>query len=277
MKTIVAPTDFSAISLNAVNYAAELARSINADLWVLNVCVLPVTYSEVPYPIENIGSLTTDAEERMLQLKDDLTWRTGGKIKIYTDVKTAVTVTGELSHYCKPKEPYAVVMGTQGRSAIEKIFFGSTTIDAMKHLPWPLLIIPPEAKFTDIKRIGLACDLKDVDESVPFSEIRLLVKQFDADLYVLHINSEEEKKNFGVEKMIETRSLQTMLDDLHPIYRFIDYEDIENGLEEFAETNQIDLLLVVPKRHNIIDKLFHKSHSKKMALHTHVPLMAIRD
>jgi nucleotide-binding universal stress UspA family protein len=276
MKTIVAPTDFSEISLNAVNYAAQLARAINADLCLLNICVLPVTYSEVPYPIENMGSLTSDSEERMVQLKEDLTRRTNGKIKIHTDVKTATTVVGELSDYCKSKEPYAVVMGTQGRSAIEKIFFGSTAVNAMKHLPWPLVVVPPEARFTEIKKIGLACDLKKVDETIPFSEIRSLVKQFDAELYVLHINSRDEEK-FGTVEMIEARSLQNMLEDIHPVYRFLENDDIENGLEEFAETHQIDLLLVVPKRHNIIDKLFHQSNSKKMVLHTHVPLMAIHE
>ena len=112
-----------------------MACSVNADLCLLHICVLPVTYSEVPYPIENMGSLTNDAEERMLQLKEDLTRNTKGEIKIDTDVKTAATVIGELSHYCKSKETYAVVMGTQGRSAIEKIFFGSTAIAAMSRLP----------------------------------------------------------------------------------------------------------------------------------------------
>ena len=61
---IIAPTDFSPISLNAVNYAAEMARSIDADLSLLHVCLLPITYGQVPYPIEDMDSLMIDAEER---------------------------------------------------------------------------------------------------------------------------------------------------------------------------------------------------------------------
>jgi hypothetical protein len=136
--------------------------------------------------------------------------------------------------------------------------------------------VPPEAKFTTIKKIGLACDLKNVDETVPFSQIKSLVNQFNAELYILHINAEGDK-GFTTEKTIESRSLQDMLDYLHPVYRFLDYDDIENGLEEFAETNQLDLLITIPKRHNIIDKIFHKSHSKKLVMHTHVPVIAIHD
>jgi nucleotide-binding universal stress UspA family protein len=277
MKTIIVPTDFSPISLNAANYAAEMARSINSDLSLFHICLLPITtYGDVPYPIENMDSSLSGAEGKIFEVKMDLAKKTGGKVKIDTDVRVAATVTGELANYCKEKKPYAVVMGTQGTSAVERIFFGSNTINAMKHLAWPVIVVPPEAKFTTIKKIGLACDLKNVDETVPFSQIKSLVDQFNAELYILHINAEGDK-GFTTEKTIESRSLQDMLDYLHPVYRFLDYDDIENGLEEFAETNQLDLLITIPKRHNIIDKIFHKSHSKKLVMHTHVPVIAIHD
>jgi nucleotide-binding universal stress UspA family protein len=275
MATIIVPTDFSPISLNAAKYAAEMASSINSELSLLHISVLPVAYSEVPYPIENID-LMSDAEEKILQVRNDLVERTGGKVKIDTEVRTAATVSGELADYCKSKKPYVVVMGTQGTSAIERALFGSNTLNAVKHLPCPVIVVPPEAKFANIKKIGLACDLKDVEETVPFVQIKSLVNQFNADLYILHINPEG-GKGYTVEKTIESKALQNMLDDLHPFYRFIDYDDIEVGLEEFAETNNFDLLITVPKRHNILDKIFHKSHSKKLVMHTHVPIMAIHD
>jgi nucleotide-binding universal stress UspA family protein len=277
MKTIIAPTDFSPISLNAVNYAAEMARSVNADLSLLHICLLPITtYGEVPIVVENVGSYMRDAEERILQLKNNLEKRNDGKVKIDTEVRMAATVSGELANFCKSKQPFAVVMGTQGSSAVERVFFGSNTINAVKHLAWPVIVVPPEGRFANIKKIGLACDLKNVDESVPFSQIRSLVNEFHAELYILHINPEGEQ-GYTAEKTVESRSLQNKLDDLHPVYSFIDYQDIEDGLEEFAETNKLDLLITIPKRHNIIDKLFHKSHSKKLVLHTHVPVMAMHD
>ena len=277
MKTIIAPTDFSPISLNAVNYAAEMARSVNADLTLLHICLMPITtYGEVPIVVENMGSYMSDAEKRILQLKNNLEKRNDGKVKIDTEVRMAATVSGELANFCKSKQPFAVVMGAQGSSAVERVFFGSNTINAVKHLAWPVIVVPPEGRFANIKKIGLACDLKNVDESVPFSQIRSLVNEFRAELYILHINPEADR-GYTAEKTIESRSLQNMLDDLHPVYRFIDYEDIEGGLEEFATTNKLDLLITIPKHHSIIDKLFHKSHSKKLVLHTHVPVIAMHD
>ncbi len=278
MKTIIAPTDFSPISINAVNYAADMACSINAELLLFHIYTVPGIYGEVPYTIQGLqsSSLFSDAEKTLDQLKAELEKRTDGKINIATEVVIATSVIAKLEEFCKPRKPYGVVMGTQGSTAMERFFFGSNTIIAMKHLEWPLIIVPPGATFTDIRRIGLACDLKDVADSIPFSEIRSLVKQFNSELYILHINTEGEKA-FTIEKTIESRSLRETLEDLHPIYRFLDKGNIENAIEEFAETNQLDLLLVIPKRHNIVDQLLHKSHTKEMALHTHVPLMAIHN
>jgi nucleotide-binding universal stress UspA family protein len=71
--------------------------------------------------------------------------------------------------------------------------------------------------------------------------------------------------------------LQELLAELNPVYDSLVNADINDGLVEFAEKNNIDLLVVVPKKHNLIDKLFHKSHTKHLLLHTHVPLMSVHE
>jgi hypothetical protein len=120
----------------------------------------------------------------------------------------------------------------------------------------------------------MACDLKKVDANIPFSQLRSLITQFNAELYILHINPNGEK-GYTAEKTTETRAIQNMLYDLHPHYRFIDSDDIGIALEQFAEANKLDLLITVPKRHNIIDKIFHKGHTKKLVMQTRLPLMAV--
>ena len=56
-----------------------------------------------------------------------------------------------------------------------------------------------------------------------------------------------------------------------------DYEDIEDGLGKYAKENKLDLLIVVPREHGLVGGIFHSSHSKKLVLHTHVPVMAIHE
>ena len=42
MKTLIAGTDFSKTSINAVNYFADMAAAINAKLEVLHVTQVPI-------------------------------------------------------------------------------------------------------------------------------------------------------------------------------------------------------------------------------------------
>ena len=166
-------------------------------------------------------------------------------------------------------------MGTKGQSAVERLFLGSATLSAIRHLNIPVIVIPPGAKFKEIKKIGLACDFKQVVDSTPVSEIREFVKLFNAELDVLNVDYK--KKNPDAEKPEQSLLLDTLLQDLNPSYFFIDNPVVEDGINEFAEKNNIDLLLVIPKKHRLLDGLFQKSHSTQLAFHSHIPILSIHE
>jgi hypothetical protein len=92
----------------------------------------------------------------------------------------------ELKKLCIHLNPYVVVMGSQGSTATERLFFGGHTVYAMKHLDWPLITVPKGATFSAIKKIGLACDFEDVVETTPISDIKKLVNDFGAELHILN-------------------------------------------------------------------------------------------
>lgn len=275
MKTIIAPTDFSNPALNAVYYAADLAAQIKANLSLLHVCQLPVSFSEVPVPAESITTQIKDAEESINRLKEDISHRTGNNINIDAEIKTGSVVT-EIESLCDAVKPYAVVMGTQGASAAERLFFGSNTLAAMKRLTCPLIVVPPGVRYAAISKVGLACDFRRVVETTPVEEIKSLVKDFHAELHVLHV-SREAGDAFDPTTVEESGLLNEMLEDVNPKYHFIGKEDVDEALTEFAVKNKLDLLIVVPKSHTILDRLVHKSHSKQLALHSQVPIMSVHD
>lgn len=276
MKTIVAPTDFSIASLNAVNYAADMACVIGTSLSLLNVCPIPVSLSDVPSPAYSTAELVANAEDQMKVLKENILLRTSDRIKITTEIKQGDVVMG-IDELCHNVNPYAVVMATESNAAFERFLFGGKTINAVRQLAWPLIVVPPDVKFTSIKKIGLACDLKNVIDTIPVKEIKNLVKEFHAALHVLHANTESDG-TLTAETVEESGWLQEILGDLNPEYHFIKGAgNIEQSINEFAEKNNLDLLIVIPKKHNLISKIFEHSHAKRLVLHAHVPVMAIHE
>ena len=132
MKTILVATDFSPAALNATNYAADMALAINAEMILFHAYQIPVSYSEMPV-IVNEEEMMQNAETLIKGVKEKLTQKTAGKINIATEVKSGVFFQ-ELKNVCDHIKPYSVVMGSQGTTAAERLFFGSHAVHAMKNL-----------------------------------------------------------------------------------------------------------------------------------------------
>lgn len=270
MKTIIVATDFSPSALNAANYAADMALAINAGILLLYVYQIPVSYGEIPVALD-VEDMMQGAEKGLHDLKEQLTRKTYRKMNIETEVGMGPFFQ-ELKNVCARIKPYAVVMGSQGTTASERLFFGGHTVYAMKHLMWPLITVPPEAVFSSIKKIGLACDFNRVVETIPIDEIKTLVNDFNAELHILNTG---QKQVFNPDVEFESGLLQEMVVTLQPDYHFITNENTDEGIIDFAEKNEIDLLIVLPKRHDLLDKVIHKSHTKQLVLHSLVPVMAL--
>ena len=275
MKTIIVPTDFSPIATNAMNFAADMAKNINASITLLHVYQVPVSMTEVPVVLVSADELRKSSEEKLEILKQDLAHLTSGRIKIYTEARLG-DISDELEDVCKHVEPFAVIMGTKGATGIERILFGSTTLTAIRHLKWPVIVVPPGKEYgTGIKKIGFACDFDKVVESTPIQFIKNMVKEFGAELHVLNVD--HENKNFKPETPDESLMLHTLLKDLNAQYHFIDNEDIEDGINEFVETNNIDLLITIPKKHKLLEGLFKPSSTKQLVTRSHVPVMCVHE
>jgi nucleotide-binding universal stress UspA family protein len=177
---------------------------------------------------------------------------------------------------CNKICPFAVVMGTKGTSGIEKVLFGSNTLTAIRHLTWPVICVPPGKTFgTGIKKIGFACDFRDVVKATPAQSIKEFAKEFNAELHVLNVDYHNH--HFKPEAREESLLLHTMLEDAHPQYHFIEHKDIEDGINEFAEKNNLDLVISIPKKHKLLEGLFKASSTKQLVFHSHIPVMCVHE
>lgn len=68
-----------------------------------------------------------------------------------------------------------------------------------------------------------------------------------------------------------------MLAHLNPKYKFIPNTSIEDGIESYVKHHQIDLLIVVPKKHGFFHRLFLESTTKNLVLHAHLPVLSIHE
>lgn len=276
MKTLIAPTDFSPASINAVNYAVDMALAIGATLHLVHMYQLPIAINEVPLPLQSIDEIQHGAEERLQKLKEDVQHITSGKVNITSEARFGLVID-ELGEVCKTLDPFAVIMGTSDNSAIEKLLFGNTSIAAARHLTWPVLCIPKGTEYgKGINKIGLATDLEKVEETIPFEIISNFVKAFDAELHILNVETHKKEEPVA-EALEQTVVLGTAIRELNPKFHFIENDDVEDGIEDFSEKNNLDLIIVIPKKHSFTEKLFRRSSAKQLVRESHIPVMCVHE
>jgi nucleotide-binding universal stress UspA family protein len=273
MRSIVVPVNFTENSNNAARYAADMALAIDGDIHLIYVFQLPLTIAEFPIPDATIEEMQRDSRITLNALKDELRQRTRDQVGVTTEM-IAGSIEHNLEEYCKRQKPFVVVMGASGHS-VENALTGGSTVKAMRHLPWPLLVIPENAAFHAIKKIVLACDLDDIGDGIPASLtfINDLTSLFGAKLDVVNVATSAEHSEG--EAIFLFDSWKTRLQEIFPDLHFIYTNDIAAGITQYLGKHSADWLMVFPKKHRFLE--FHSSKAKQLVRDCPVPVMSLHE
>lgn len=271
MKTIIAATDFTEMGRNAVNYAADFSVAGGYNLTIVHIVSVPLAFSEVPDVAYNRSEMISNAEDAMNRLKEEMAQRTGNKIRIFSEVKEG-DVVAEIESVCREVHPVLLVMGAESGNPFERLFMGTHTFSTVKQTKVPVLVIPHNKSFAPVRRIGLACDFHEVKETTPIDEIITWVRDFNAELHILHV-SELKKEDFSMQLKSESEWLHSSLNQLHPSYHYIRQTDVIEALTEHTTRNKLDMLMMIARKHKGADKIFHRSHTRQIILRTMIPVL----
>lgn len=277
MDTILIPTDYSDTSKNSALYALKLAQQLGIRKMVLyNAYQQPITADPAMTAVEfyNLEDFRNISEEGMRNFVSDLK-ASNGDVEFETICDFNILSNG-IEDMCKNNPSIGlIVMGITGGGKLEEVLIGSNTIHVAKHTTVPLIIVPADAAYKPIRQVVLACDFKHVVETTPVAPIKQILNATKAKLHVLNID--HNNKEYDAETPFESLKLDSLLDDCHPEYHFIDNTDFTEGMNEFVQQNNIDLIVTIPKKHGLFEGLFKRSHTKMLAYHTHIPLMVIHE
>lgn len=144
LKRILCPLDFSPSSKRALQYALSLAQEANGSLTVLHVIEWlpeeePRTHAHFQVP-DYRQHLLHDARERLhAEINDD--------VRAWCDVQEVVTFSKayrEILRIANTASADLIVMGAQGRDAVDSLLFGSTTEHVMRAASCPVLTLRAE-------------------------------------------------------------------------------------------------------------------------------------
>jgi nucleotide-binding universal stress UspA family protein len=160
LKNILFATDFSEASQAALPYAAAISRRYHSQLHVVHV-MSPAGYI---VPSEPAGGVTieamhqaalADARQRMETLASHLK-----TIPHHTYVREG-EVWESLSDLIQTHEIDLLIVGTHGRTGVEKLVLGSKAEEILRQAPCPVLTVGPKIGGT-VKLTAIANEGKDL-------------------------------------------------------------------------------------------------------------------
>jgi nucleotide-binding universal stress UspA family protein len=269
MKKFLVPIDFSDTSLNAAKYAIELTKEITDAHITLYHVYSKISLASLTSKEE--GSRQLVSEEALLEVKNKIAQNKPDSISYVAEEGSFIE---NISDYVLGNSIDMIIMGITGSSKITQVFMGTNTLNVIRHISCPIMIIPPDAHFTGIKNVLFTSDFKDVARTTPFGPLKLILDTFKPHLDILNVDSEHYVE-LTDEFKIEKSAMEDKLNVYNPQFSFLRSYDFLDGISSFIETKNIDVIITMPRKHNYLSQLFKTSHTKKLAYHSTVPIIAI--
>jgi nucleotide-binding universal stress UspA family protein len=193
IQRILCPVDFSDCSKRALDHAVALARWYDARVTMFHVCA-PVPISAYATVASMMPSTLVGGEDQnaVRQAMEQFAAREGPitePIDIELGEGTAAT---EIVAKAEAARSDLIVLGTHGRSGVERLILGSVTEKVLRKARCPVLTVPP--RVADATSVG-AVTFNRILCAVDFSECSMralayamsLAQEANARLTVLHV------------------------------------------------------------------------------------------
>ncbi len=271
MKTILVPIDYSENSFNALHYAVNIAEHIKAKVVLFHVFEVPITTTEMPVIIMSPDQLEGMNNSKMNEIVKEL------KEKHHIDI-IVVSTPGYSVEEIVRKMNYLgadlTVLGIRGVSLISELVIGSVATGVIRKANHPVLIVPEHAVFKVPTKILFASDNSGVSNPATLNFLKEIASLFNCEVAI--VNMIHKLENAEQEALLAI-DYSSVLQGINTSYHQIEGEDIAESINDYLTTFDADIIVNIPRKHSFVENIIHESNTKKLAFHTHIPLLALPD
>ncbi|WP_316784141.1 universal stress protein [Pedobacter frigiditerrae] len=280
MKKILLPIDYSTYSDNAVRYAINIAKKINAEIHLfhgIEMAELSPMAGVMMWPIENFSELKEDADEDLKvyieNLKDDTSL--GFPLPNITFSSETGSVKKIIDKLSQESHIDLIIMGLAGAGKLDRFFLGSNSKDVIEKTCIPVLLVPKEAPYKPINKIAFATDFTEGDINSIHNVARIFCL-LDPEILLVHID--EAASDFHDPRTPANVFLNRVTCKLNYskiYYRHVNAKKVEEGLKWLSENGQIDMLAMIHRHPNLISRILDGSYTQKLATMVQLPLLVM--
>ncbi|MGD1847357.1 MAG: universal stress protein [Salibacteraceae bacterium] len=270
MKTILLPTDFSETAQKAADYAIHLFGLDDVKYILLNAYQVPHAGASMLVSITDI--LRQESERDLADETSRLEFKYGNNLAL-----SSTSVMGDVLHTVEKlvetdKVTY-VVVGTNGASGLKEVLVGSNAAAIIRKSKVPVLVVPLQVELTTWKKVVLATDYSAIQDARVLDPLLNMCMAFNSKVNLLNVR--KEPLEVTLKKSLIGMALDHAFDSVEHEFCFVENNDVVEGLEHYLHEVQPDLVAMIPRHTGFLDRIFHRSVTNRIAMHTTLPLLTL--
>jgi nucleotide-binding universal stress UspA family protein len=268
IKHLLVPVDFSEVSENAIRVAANFAAETDAKVTLLHSYLIPgysggMAYETFIPPIDEHLELINKQLDEFAEGLPELNELRVEKIAIPGSVQDMI------GSYVQDNDVDLVITGTKGASGFMGFLLGTESERIEAEVKCPVVLVPENTTVKKGIRIAFAHDYKSTISQQQRKILQFFLDFYDGTLDVVHV---EEKHDLPEAE----RSVIDNLKDLRPNFHKVVNDDVEKGLNDFIEKNNVDMLALIYHDHGFLNRIFGRSTTRNLTYHTKIPLLVLK-
>lgn len=268
MKKLLVPCDFSSYSMNAFQFALDMAATYpDSTVHVLHVIELPVLHDSVLMPVLSIE------QDLMDELREKAEKQFTVNNKKYNQNNTRIVsevqfgkVSKMILGYTKDHDIDVIVMGSHGASGMREFFVGSNAEKIVRRATVPVLVIKGRFK-GPIKHIVFPNTLDTETQEDLVMKVKALQDFFGAHLHIVWINT---PLNFTSDTDTTKRLKEFVKRFQFKNYTINTFNHLnpEQGILDYAHAMDADLIAMGTHGRKGVAHIFHGSLTESLVNHT---------
>lgn len=278
MKKILVPTDFSACAEKAITFAVESAKILPVEIILLHALDIQgnIYTDYMGVTKEYNQQLQNQFFHKLNSIKNIIENTEGVKAEAIVSRSSLKNAIAEVND---ANDIELIVMGTLGATGIKKVFFGSNASSVIGDSNIPVLVIPPDYEWKKPESFLFTTHHFERDPKILdfiFEISNLYLARVNAAVFS---NEEKDSAEILMQRTNEIPEYETFIrksyeEPLFTTQHIFGTHFIES-LQNYITENNVDVLTMVFRKRDFLERVFNPSITRKMSYQTKIPLLAI--
>lgn len=273
MRRIVIPTDFSKNATHALEQACLFFKLSYCEFYLVHTYSEEVFEESLFYAPSEAPVLKSDIKatvnQKLIDLLEYIQEKNHNPLHRFKIRAIDHSLLDGIDNLIQQEEIDLVVMGTKGSKNNPEVVFGSYTLNMIKYVDCPVLVIPEKYEFKRPQNFLLATNF-EVPKRKDLKLLEIMAKDFKAKFHFLHQTKEPQLS--PKEKEIK-EFICAVLKDCDLEFHLLDGDNLIQTIYRFMNKTPVDLIIMTNTYTHYFEKKMDKRAIDYMTLGTEVPLL----